>query len=496
MRSFSITKLTALASAIGIGASAFVAPTAVGAATPAALPPANPGTEVCYPAGMGAEVSLGDPKVALGAVGQFDLAACGSRYSRVLANNAKQNGKLPKAKRSTAKFVGIGSTYFAMHDELYGWNVSETPRKLAGTVNRTCSPAGAWDAIESKAIAQDSSYDPAKPPKYVVNQCSNGSYINELAYGTRGLFVGKQKNKLLRALPSQAKVNGAEQTVLNWTRGYLLLKYGNPCADCGKPGSREYRVVIDAGSSGTKLSLYRVQYKPNGYPKVTWKRTLKRDGAENGIDDYANPDVSQRPGSGNVNVDVIDPLLDLLNDGYFATHKLEAKTKIKVDLLATAGMREAQAKWGKPAVNSMYAGIRANLDDPKAPFNTELRTLSRGSKYSAGLVRTINGNTQEGVWTWVDLNDYYCNYFKNPNGKRKRGCSGAKSGNVGVLEVGGASAQVSFPVKAKSAKGHKYVHQVTLNGRVISQEIGNGLNLWFRPFRHFRVGPFGALVGW
>ncbi|MFA7267361.1 MAG: hypothetical protein WC054_13715 [Candidatus Nanopelagicales bacterium] len=465
MRNSSITKFVALASAIGIGASALVTPTVAVAVVPANLPPANPGTQFCYPTGMAADVSLGDPKVALGAVGQYDRSACDSRYAKVLANNAKQNGKLPKVKRSTAKFVGIGSTYFSMHDDLYGWNVSETPRKLGSTVTRTCSPAGAWDAFQAKAVAQDASYDPSKPPKYVVNQCSNGTYINDLAYGSNGLFTGKQKNKLLRALPSQAKVKGVEQTVLTWTRGYLLLKYGNKCTDCGKPGSREYRVVIDAGSSGTKLSLYRVQYKPNGYPKITWKRTLKRDGAENGIDDYANPDVAARPGTGNVNVDVIDPLLELLNDGYFAKRKPLAKTKIKVDLLATAGMREAQAKWGTTAVNTMYAGIRTNLNDPGAPFNVELRALSSGSKYSAGLVRTINGNTQEGVWTWVDLNDYYCNYFKNPNGKRKRGCRGAKSGNVGVLEVGGASAQVSFPVKAKSAKGHKYVHQVTLNGR-------------------------------
>ena len=106
-----------------------------------------------------------------------------------------------------------------------------------------------------------------------------------------------------------------------------------------------------------------------------------------------------------------------------------------------------------------------NLNNPKVEFNRELRALSAGSSYAAGLVRTINGNTQEGVWTWVDLNDYYCNYFKNPNGKRKAGCRGAKSGNLGVVEVGGASTQVSFPVKAKSAKGHKYVHQITLNGR-------------------------------
>ena len=465
MHGFSINKLVALTSAIGIGATALVAPPVAVAAIPATLPPANSGTEYCYPTGMGAEISLGDPKVALGAVGQYNQAACDARYRQVLIDNAKVNGKLPKVKRSTAKFTGIGGAYFAMHDDLYGWNVSQTPRKLAGTVNGTCGPAGAWDSIQAKAVAKDSEYDPTKPPKYVVNQCANATYINELAYGSQGLFVGKQKNKLLRTLPAQAKVNGVDQTVLTWTRGYLLLKYGNKCADCGKPGSRDYRVVIDAGSSGTRLSLYRVQYKPNGYPKITWKRTLERDDAENGIDDYANPDVAQRPGTGNVNVDVIDPLMKMLNEGYFTKHKPAAKSKIRVDLLATAGMREAQAKWGKPAVDSMYTSIRTNLNNPKVEFNRELRALSAGSSYAAGLVRTINGNTQEGVWTWVDLNDYYCNYFKNPNGKRKAGCRGAKSGNLGVVEVGGASTQVSFPVKAKSAKGHKYVHQITLNGR-------------------------------
>ncbi len=469
MRALNIGKVAAAPLALGLVVSPLGdildAPAAVASAAvlPKASHTASAGTAACYPTGLGADISLVDPKVVLGTPGQYDQAACDARYRNVLAGNAKTSGKLPNVKRSTASFVGMDRAYFAMDNDVYGWNVSNTPRKLASTVANSCGPAGAWDAISAKAAAADPGYDPHKPPKFVVNQCTNATYINEFMYGSSGVFAGNQKKKLLRTVPSTVKVNGVETQVLTWTHGYLLLKYGNECADCGVPGTSQVRAVIDAGSSGTRLSLYRVKYKPNGYPKVTWKQTLK--GTDNGIDDYVNPDISQRPGTGNVNTDVITPLLDAATTGYFAKHKPAPKSNIEVDLLATAGMREAQAKWGEAAVNTMYSSIRANVNMENASFNTELRAISPGSKYSAGKVRTINGNTQEGVWTWVNLNDYYCNYFKDPKGKKMKECRGVKGGYLGVVEVGGASTQVSFPVRAKSTKGHEFVHQVRLNGR-------------------------------
>jgi len=465
MRNSTLTKsalafVVAAASTIAVVAPASATSPAV---QRAALPPAGAGAADCYPTGLGADISLGDPKVVLGAPGQYNQAACDARYREVLAGNAKTSGKLPNVKRSTASFVGIDGAYFAMDNDVYGWNVSNTPRKLASTANNTCQPAGAWDSIAALATADDPGFDPNSPSKFVVNQCANGTYINEFMYGSRGIFAGNQKKKLLRTVPSSVKVNGVETQVLTWTRGYLLLKYGNKCSDCGVPGTSQVRAVIDAGSSGTRLSLYRVKYKPNGYPKVTWKQTLK--GNDSGIDDYVNPDVSQRPGTGNVNTDVMTPLLNAATTGYFAKHKPARKSNIKVDLLATAGMREAQAKWGKSAVNTMYSSIRANVKKKNSSFNTELRAISPGSRYSAGEVETINGNTQEGVWTWVNLNDYYCNYFKDPKGKKKKACRGAKGGKLGVVEVGGASTQISFPVTAKKAKVRSFIHQVTLNGR-------------------------------
>lgn len=460
LRKFATVALVLSTGAFGLAAPAAVASPAV---QPATLPQAPAGAATCFPTGLGSQISLGDPKVVLGIPGSYNKAECGSRYRAVLAANAKLNGTLPKVKRSTAKFVGIGGAYFATSDDLYGWHVANTPRRLPSTVNATCAPAGAWDTISAKAQAADPGYNPSSPPKYIVNQCANGTYISELLYGSRGLFVGKQKNKLLRTLPSSVKVKGSDRQVLTWTRGYLLLKYGNTCADCGKPGSSALRVVMDAGSSGTRLSLYRVKYRPTGYPKVTWKATLEGD--DDGIDDYVNPDVAQRPGTGNVNADVIDPLLDQLLAGYLARHKPIRKSTIEVDLLATAGMREAQARWGKKAVNTMYSGIRANLRNPHTSFSKQLASMSAGSKFSPGKVQTINGNTQEGVWTWVNLNDYYCNYFKDPTGSKKSGCRGAKGGYLGAVEAGGASTQISFPTRAKTTKGHPYLHRVRLNGR-------------------------------
>ncbi len=465
MRVSTLRKFTAATLALSVGAFVLATSpvTAAPALQPASLPEAPAGSLSCYPTGLGPNVSLGDPKVVLGVTGEYDQAACRALFGAVLKLRQQQDGSLPKVKRSTASFVGINGAYFATKDDVYGWNDANTPRKLPGTVNASCAPAGAWDAIQARAVAKSPGYDPSKPSKFVVNQCSNGTYMSELMYGSRGVFTGKQKKKLLRTVPSTVKVKGVEKQVLTWTRGYLLLKYGNKCADCGVPGSADFRAVIDAGSSGTRLLLYKVKYKPNGYPKVTWKKTFEGD--DDGIDDYVNPDVSQRPGTGNLNKDVIDPLIEAATTTYLSKRKPQRKSNIKVDLLATAGMREAQAKWGKSAVKKMYSGIRTNLNNASTPFNQQLKGISAGSKFSAGKVQTINGDTQEGVWTWVNLNDYYCNYFKDPNGKKKKGCRGAKGGVLGVLEVGGASTQVAFPVRAKKAKPRSYVHQVTLNHR-------------------------------
>lgn len=441
------------------------AATAVGGSVVPGAEVASADAASCYPLGLPAQTNLGDPKVTLGSTGAFDLAQCGSNYRQVLSVNAASQGRLPNVGRSRAAFVGIDGAYFAFNDPVYGWNLGSAPRKLARTLTDSCAVDGAWDAINARAIAQDARYNPDKPSKYVVNQCAGGTYMNELLYGPTGLFTGDQRRDFVGTVPSQKTVDGKSRTVLTWTRGYLLQKYGQQCSDCGKPGSKSYRVVVDAGSSGTRLSLYRVVYRPSGYPTITWKRTIERDDAENGIDDYANPDPSQRPGTGNVNTDVMDPLLDLLTEGFFTKHEPQSDSNIKVDVLATAGMRDAKQKWGKPAVDDLYAQLRKGIADRSKSFNRQLGELSTGSHYSPGLTRTINGNTQEGVWTWIDLNDYYCNYFGNPNGQTRSKCRGTRGGFLGVVGVGGASTQVAFPVKAKAKSGHKFVHQVAINGR-------------------------------
>jgi len=170
---------------------------------------------------------LGDPKVVLGVTGEYDQAACRALFGADLKLRQQQDGSLPKVKRSTASFVGINGAYFATKDDVYGWNDANTPRKLPSTVNASCAPAGAWDAIQARAVAKSPGYDPSKPSKFVVNQCSNGTYMSELMYGSRGVFTGKQKKKLLRTVPSTVKVKGVEKQVLTWTRGYLLDRWSS-----------------------------------------------------------------------------------------------------------------------------------------------------------------------------------------------------------------------------------------------------------------------------
>ena len=55
---------------------------------------------------------------------------------------------------------------------------------------------------------------------YLQKQCPSATYINSLLYGPSGLFFNNPE-KFSKVVPT--KVSG--DTVLTWTRGYLMNKY-------------------------------------------------------------------------------------------------------------------------------------------------------------------------------------------------------------------------------------------------------------------------------
>ena len=401
--------------------------------------------EHCYPSGMAADLALTDPARTLGATGDYNYTLCSARYERVISAAIVTNGAIPNTTQSRASFVGIDSAHFALTFESV-WNVTLTPASLRQALDTHCSSPSAWGPMLTKLGLAG----PDAASKFQRNQCANSTYVNTMLFGNNGLF---RNNGSAFARTVSSEQNGA--TVLTWTRGYLLQRYGKPgCTDCQV--TDEYRIVIDAGSSGTRLSLYQITANGNGaYPQVTWLTTLKLGSTDKGIDDFvrtANP--------GEVNTKVIGPLFTKLQTDYTNNANwLATAQNVKVDLLATAGMREAEAKHGKAAIDNFYALIKTYITNQaktgsSAPAN---RTST------AEEVRTIDGNSEEGVWSWTNLNDHYCRYFKaNPDPLAE--CANTTNGMYGVVEVGGASTQVSFPVSGNTDPANNR-YAVTIGGK-------------------------------
>ncbi len=249
---------------------------------------------------------------------------------------------------------------------------------------------------------------------------------------------------------------------------------GNKMAMAPTPGQPVYTMIIDAGSSGTRINFYEVTPGNGGYPKITMLESQDFD--DNGINDYLNKTgtidptswadakssrlpagyapvgcnltaTSSNGGPNDVGPCVLQPLLDSMKT---AMDKVKATPdQVKVELFATAGMRTMSkyngGKFDDAAITDFYNGMKSY-------------TQSKG--FVAGEFRTSDGNKEEGVWTWVNLNDQYYNAF---GGNTTYHTSAPET--RGNFEVGGSSMQVAFPTTAIPVGDANNVYPVTINGK-------------------------------
>ena len=176
--------------------------------------------------------------------------------------------------------------------------------------------------------------------------------------------------------------------------------------------------VIDAGSSGTRLFLYEVERGP--YPHVRLIAQIENPIMPNGEkEDGINNFVGSNHSHGAMNVVplIIIPLLDKIKP-LITSYNLTSHD-VTVDLFGTAGMRYAEKMFGLDAIDEFYEQIRQGV---------------LGAGFIAGEVRTSDGQREEGVWTWINLNDLERDIFRTENIP------------LGVVEVGGSSAQLSYPI--------------------------------------------------
>mgnify|MGYP003513705897 FL=1 len=259
------------------------------------------------------------------------------------------------------------------------------------------------------------------------------------------------------------------------------------CVGSGSSSSTQavspvYTTIFDAGSSGTRLSFYKVIPGNGGYPQIN--KLFEKEYNDNGINDFLSGNGSIElvdkygesvlPGGVRptgctggtevtngqqvqiINLGVLDvspcvlaPLL-VAQDTALTESGL-TRAQVKTELFATAGMRtENKRNGGRYTTEQITA------------YYQIMKSYVAGMGFATGEFKTINGNSEEGVWTWINLNDYYYNIFGgNPT------VSKTIQQPVGDFEVGGSSMQIAFPSNL-TANAESNVYSVTINGKTFN----------------------------
>lgn len=236
-----------------------------------------------------------------------------------------------------------------------------------------------------------------------------------------------------------------------------------------------YTAIFDAGSSGTRLSFYSVVPGNGGYPIIekigTYDDDLDGVTDDDGINDFLNgngsinlngeplpPGCPGTSGLGQLDVEpcVLQPLLTKLDQAVTAQNTSNPglhlmRSQVRVELFATAGMRtEDQRNGGNKTTEQILE------------YYDQMKTYVAQWGYGVGEFKTINGNSEEGVWTWVNLNDYYYNSFGG-----NTTVSQSIQAPVGDFEVGGSSMQIAFPTNTPPSDAAN-VYPVIINGHTFN----------------------------
>ena len=257
---------------------------------------------------------------------------------------------------------------------------------------------------------------------------------------------------------------------------------GTSSSNSSPSTSPVYTTIFDAGSSGTRLSFYKVIPGSGGYPQID--KLFYKEYNDNGINDFLSGNGSielvdkngnsvlpggVRPAgcTGGTQVDsgqqiqiinlgeadvgpcVLAPLL-ASQDETLSEHGL-TRAQVKTELFATAGMRTEDQRNGGSYTTSQITD-----------YYQMMKSYVTGMGFATGEFKTINGNSEEGVWTWINLNDYYYNIFGgNPT------VSKTIQQPVGDFEVGGSSMQIAFPSNL-TANAESNVYSVAINGKTFN----------------------------
>lgn len=348
---------------------------------------------------------------------------------------------------SLSPFVGLDTFYHAANDLGLGVLTGLNPEDFEKNLKKICN-----GGVSGKNL-------------YATDRCPNGTYMHNFLWRENGLLVNNGKSSMVGVIPNKPQPNKKYASGLNpglsWTRGYLLLKYSNHINTIPF-----YTAIFDAGSSGTRISLFKVKPSLPG-DKADVQLIYSKSFNDEGINDFLNGkgeiDSNVLPnkvlpkncsglsalGAKDVGPCVIQPLLDSLT---MNLPKDVTSNKVKIELFSTAGMRTEERT----------NGGSHSIDQIKSFYESALKLYIRNTVFINGATypnlgdfKTINGNSEEGLWTWVNLNDVYFDVFN------ERGHCGKLS--MGSFEVGGSSMQIVFPVNQK-ANEKVNIYNINVNG--------------------------------
>ncbi|CAN6652967.1 golgi apyrase [Trichomonascus vanleenenianus] len=201
----------------------------------------------------------------------------------------------------------------------------------------------------------------------------------------------------------------------------------------------KYVVVIDAGSSGSRVYVYHYTVDGDKFPKVTsdkWSKKIK-------------PGISTFAGNAEeVGKQHIKELVKYAED--IVPKKYQKTTP--VFLHATAGMRLLEQKDADDILKETCQYLKK-----KSPFYV---------KKCADHVSIIDGQT-EGIFGWVALN-----YLTGSIEKPEEHDHGKGHSTYGFLEMGGASMQIAFvPNKTESAEHEQDLVKVALDDKKAQYDL-------------------------
>lgn len=204
--------------------------------------------------------------------------------------------------------------------------------------------------------------------------------------------------------------------------------------------SPKYTAVVDAGSSGSRIFLYETR-RTTAFIEIR-SVTLNNSRVTPGLSSYNQPTGSFAVSAAGAS---LAPLLGTLQD-HLAANNIP-REQVPVYVLATAGMRQVDRQ--QPEISrAIYENVQETITRLGHPLGSKGITAIPGSS-TKGAVGTLSGQN-EALFGWIDVNYLLGNFDK-------------KDQTVGIVEMGGASAQVAYAVPEKFSNPN--VVTQTINGQ-------------------------------